>query len=69
MRTLAPPIPFAGSQLGENRHVCAFFDRAKGADKTKVLMAFRADWTALFAGLVHLPIDDRPAARLVEQPA
>ncbi len=23
-----PPIPFAGSQLGEARHVCAFFNSA-----------------------------------------
>jgi len=28
------------------KDVCAFFDRAKGDEKTKVLMAFRADWTA-----------------------
>lgn len=28
------------------KDVCAFFDRAYGAEKTKVLMAFRADWTA-----------------------
>src|SRR5262249_13452807 len=27
------------------KDVCAFFDRAKGAEKTKVLMAFRADWS------------------------
>ena len=26
MKTEAPPIPFAGSQLSENRHVCAFFN-------------------------------------------
>ena len=24
-----PPIPFAGSQLGEARHVCAFFNSAE----------------------------------------
>ncbi len=28
------------------KDVCAFFDRAKGREKTKVLMSFRADWTA-----------------------
>lgn len=28
------------------KDVCAFFNRAKGAEKTKVLMAFRADWSA-----------------------
>jgi hypothetical protein len=33
---------FAGAD--GQKDICAFFDRAKGADKTKVLMAFRADW-------------------------
>lgn len=28
------------------KDICAFFDRPKGNDKTKVLMAFRADWEA-----------------------
>ena len=28
MKTGASPIPFAGSQLGEARHVCAFFNSA-----------------------------------------
>jgi hypothetical protein len=28
MRTPAPSIPFAGSHLGEIRHVCAFFNSA-----------------------------------------
>ena len=28
MKTVTPPIPFAGSQLGPVRHVCAF-DSAK----------------------------------------
>src|SRR6516164_6550506 len=26
------------------KDICSFFDRAKGYDKTKALMAFRADW-------------------------
>jgi len=26
MKAVAVPIPFAGSQLGEARHVCAFFN-------------------------------------------
>jgi hypothetical protein len=26
MKTLAAPIPFAGSELTETRHVCAFFN-------------------------------------------
>jgi thiocyanate desulfurase len=28
------------------KDVCAFFDRARGAEKTRVLRAFRADWVA-----------------------
>lgn len=35
---------FAGAD--GQKDVCAFFDRPKGNDKTKVLMAFRADWRA-----------------------
>jgi hypothetical protein len=35
---------FAGAD--GQKDVCAFFDRAKGTEKTKVLMAFRADWSA-----------------------
>jgi hypothetical protein len=29
MKTVAAPIPFAGSQLGDARHVCAFFNSAE----------------------------------------
>jgi MEDS: MEthanogen/methylotroph, DcmR Sensory domain len=29
MKTVSTPIPFAGSQLGEARHVCAFFNSAE----------------------------------------
>src|SRR5262249_44706716 len=28
------------------KDICAFFNRARGGEKTKVLMAFRADWVA-----------------------
>jgi thiocyanate desulfurase len=35
---------FAGAD--GQKDICAFFDRAKGNDKTKVLAAFRADWVA-----------------------
>jgi len=34
---------FAGAD--GQKDICAFFDRAKGTEKTKVLMAFRGDWT------------------------
>jgi MEDS: MEthanogen/methylotroph, DcmR Sensory domain len=38
MKTTVKPIPFAGSQLGETRHVCAFFN---GNDEAyRVLLPF-----------------------------
>ena len=36
-----PPIPFAGSQLGEARHVCAFFN--SDDDEYRVLLPFIKD--------------------------
>ncbi len=36
-----PPIPFAGSQLGEVRHVCAFFNSAD--EQYRVLLPFIKD--------------------------
>jgi hypothetical protein len=41
MKTAAAPIPFAGSQLGEARHVCAFFN--SDAEKYRVLLPFIKD--------------------------
>jgi hypothetical protein len=41
VKTAAPPIPFAGSQLGEARHVCAFFSSAD--EKYRVLLPFIKD--------------------------
>src|SRR5579871_3209982 len=41
MRTVAPPIQFAGSQLGETRHVCAFFNSDDEA--YRVLLPFIKD--------------------------
>ena len=41
MKTALKPIPFAGSQLGEVRHVCAFFN---GSDEAyRVLLPFIQD--------------------------
>jgi hypothetical protein len=37
----APPIPFAGSHLGEVRHVCAFFNSAD--EEYRVLLPFIKD--------------------------
>src|SRR5580693_4657080 len=41
MKTNAAPIPFAGSQLGEARHVCAFFNSAD--EEYRVLLPFIKD--------------------------
>jgi hypothetical protein len=41
MKTAAAPIPFAGSQLGEARHGCAFFN--SDAEKYRVLLPFIKD--------------------------
>jgi hypothetical protein len=41
MKTGASPIPFAGSQLGEARHVCAFFNSAD--EEYRVLLPFIKD--------------------------
>jgi hypothetical protein len=41
MKIAAPPIPFAGSQLNEVRHVCAFFK--SNDEKYRVLLPFIKD--------------------------
>jgi len=41
MKKLTPPIPFAGSQLGESRHVCAFFNNDE--EEYRVLLPFIKD--------------------------
>jgi MEDS: MEthanogen/methylotroph, DcmR Sensory domain len=38
MKTAAPPIRFAGSQLSESRHACAFFHSAD--EEYRVLLPF-----------------------------
>jgi MEDS: MEthanogen/methylotroph, DcmR Sensory domain len=38
MKKLTPPIPFAGSELGESRHVCAFFN--DDDEEYRVLLPF-----------------------------
>ena len=52
MRTPAPPIPFAGSQLGEIRHVCAFFNSAH--EQYRVLLPFIQDGFACGHKAVHI---------------
>lgn len=41
MKTTAPPIRFAGSELSESRHVCAFFHNAD--EEYRVLLPFIKD--------------------------
>ena len=41
MKKVTAPIPFAGSQLGESRHVCAFFN--SDDDEYRVLLPFIKD--------------------------
>ena len=52
MRTVATPIPFAGSQLGERRHVCAFFN--SDDEKYRVLLPFIRDGFACGDKAVHV---------------
>lgn len=52
MKTLARPIPFAGSQLGAVRHVCAFFNSVE--EEYRVLMPFIKDGFACGDKAVHV---------------
>jgi len=56
MKTTAP-IPFAGSQLGEVRHVCAFFNSAD--EEYRVLMPFIKDGFESGHKAVHVVNPDR----------
>jgi hypothetical protein len=52
-----PPIPFAGSQLGEARHVCAFFNSAD--EQYSVLLPFIKDGFQCGHKAVHVLNPDR----------
>jgi len=52
MKQSAAPIPFAGSELGEARHVCAFFNSAK--EEYRVLLPFIKDGFACGHKAVHI---------------
>lgn len=56
MKTTAP-IPFAGSQLGEVRHVCAFFNSADEEDR--LLLPFIKDGFECGHKAVHVLNPDR----------
>ena len=52
MKTVVKPIPFAGSQLGKTRHVCAFFN--SNDEAYRVLLPFIKDGFACGDKAVHV---------------
>jgi hypothetical protein len=52
MKHSVPPIPFAGSQLAETRHVCAFFNNDE--EEYRVLLPFMKDGFACGDKAVHV---------------
>lgn len=52
MKTVKPPIPFAGSELGEARHVCAFFNSDE--EEYRVLLPFIRDGFACGHKAIHI---------------
>jgi MEDS: MEthanogen/methylotroph, DcmR Sensory domain len=67
MKTAAAPIPFAGSELRETRHVCAFFNSAD--EEYRVLLPFIKDGFVCGHKAVHIvkPADrDDHLRRLAE---
>jgi len=57
MQKAAPPISFAGSQLGEARHVCAFFN--SDGEEDSVLLPFIKDGFACGDKAVHVVNPDQ----------
>ena len=57
MKTNAPPIPFAGSELRETRHVCAFFN--SDDEEYRVLLPFIKDGFACGDKAVHVVSPDQ----------
>jgi hypothetical protein len=57
MKTFAAPIPFAGSQLREARHVCAFFN--SGDEEYRVLLPFIKDGFECGDKAVHFVSSDQ----------
>jgi hypothetical protein len=57
MKTFAAPIPFAGSQLREARHVCAFFNSDE--EKYRVLLPFIKDGFECGDKAVHFVSPDQ----------
>lgn len=57
MTTTAPPIPFAGAELGEARHVCAFFN--SDDERYRVLLPFIKDGFDCGDKAVHIVNPDQ----------
>src|SRR5215216_3914927 len=57
MKTAAPPIRFAGSQLGEFRHACAFFHNAE--EEYRVMLPFIKDGFECGDKAVHIVSPNR----------
>ena len=57
MKTVAAPIPFAGSQLREGRHVCAFFN--SDDEEYRVLLPFIRDGFECGDKAVHVVSPDQ----------
>jgi MEDS: MEthanogen/methylotroph, DcmR Sensory domain len=57
MKTVASPISFAGSQLNETRHVCAFFN--SDVEKYRVLLPFIKDGFTCGDKAVHIVSPDQ----------
>jgi hypothetical protein len=57
MKTFAAPIPFAGSQLREARHVCAFFNTDE--EEYRVLLPFIKDGFECGDKAVHIVSPDQ----------
>ena len=62
MKAAVPPIPFAGSQLGDVRHVCAFFNNDE--EQYRVLLPFIKDGFACGDKAVHIVNPDQHADHL-----
>ncbi len=62
MKTAVKPIPFAGSQLGETRHVCAFFNSNEEA--YRVLLPFIKDGFACGDKAIHVVNPDQHHSHL-----
>jgi len=62
MKAGAPPIPFAGSQLSDVRHVCAFFNNDE--EQYRVLLPFIKDGFACGDKAVHIVNPDQHADHL-----